>query len=115
MVYSGLQAVEELKKLGLNGTLVSMHTIKPLDKELVISIAGRMPVFTLEEHSIIGGLGSAVAECLMDAGVKPAVFRRFAIPDNFQKTVGTHDFLRKVTHLDVPTLVAEISASLKRA
>ena len=99
MVWTGLQALELLKKQGLNGTLVSMHTIKPLDSELVLHLAGQMPLVSLEEHTLIGGLGSAIAELLADSQA-PQKLLRIGLPDAFQKKVGTHDYLRKVNGLD---------------
>ncbi|MBM3229850.1 hypothetical protein FJZ26_05440 [Candidatus Parvarchaeota archaeon] len=113
MVYTGLKALEALHEKGLGGKLISMHTIKPLDASLVQSLGEKMPVFTLEEHSIMGGLGSAVAECLADANIKPAAFRRFALADSFQKKVGTHEYLRKLNGLDVPTISDQIQKLVK--
>ncbi|PIT83933.1 1-deoxy-D-xylulose-5-phosphate synthase [Candidatus Micrarchaeota archaeon CG10_big_fil_rev_8_21_14_0_10_45_29] len=106
MVHTALQAAAILFKEGKKGKVISMHTIKPLDSALVLSLAKKMPLFTLEEHSIIGGLGSAVAETLADAGVCPPVFERFALPDAFQKAVGKHEFLRMKNGL-TPEAVAK--------
>ena len=62
-----LEAAELLAADGIEATVVNMHTIKPLDKELVVKVAKATgKVVTVEEHSTIGGLGSAVAECLCD-------------------------------------------------
>jgi len=100
MAFTALECLGRLEKRGLPGKLISMHTIKPLDCGLVESLAGKMPIITLEEHSIIGGLGSAVAECLSDSGAIGARLKRIALPDTFQKQVGTHAYLRKKNGLD---------------
>ena len=72
-----------------------------------------MRIFTLEEHSIIGGFGTAVAECLADSDIKPDAFDRIALPDGFQKKVGGHEFLRKQAGLDVDSIVGRIAKRLK--
>lgn len=65
MVEAALSAYEILKKKGYEPTVVDMHTIKPIDEELLVSLAQTHELFvTCEEHSVIGGLGSAVAEVL---------------------------------------------------
>ena len=67
MLYRGCEVVKELEKKGIKTRLVSMHTIKPVDTELIHDSAQKTKaIFTLEEHSLIGGLGSAVAEVLAE-------------------------------------------------
>ncbi|OIO22702.1 hypothetical protein COT30_03440 [Candidatus Micrarchaeota archaeon CG08_land_8_20_14_0_20_49_17] len=114
LVSTGLQVAESLRAKGIKGKLVSMHTIKPLDGKLVTELGAKMPIITLEEHSIIGGLGSAVAECLMDSGVSPPAFRRLALPDSFQKKIGTQEFLRKANGIDAQSVEKEILRLLKQ-
>lgn len=110
MVWTAVEAAKKLGALGKNGRVISMHTIKPIDGRLVLKLGKAMPIFTLEEHSVVGGLGSAVAECLADASVAPVCFERIALPDAFQQKVGTHDYLRGVNGL-VPDKVASRIAS----
>ncbi len=65
MVQESLKAIVELQKQGINPTLINIHTIKPLDEEMILKYAQNAKyVVTLEEHNVIGGLGSAVSECL---------------------------------------------------
>jgi len=65
MVQESLKAIEKLNEKGINPTLINIHTIKPLDEELIIKYAKKSDVvITLEEHNVLGGLGGAVAECL---------------------------------------------------
>ncbi len=68
MVEACLGAAEILKAQGIEATVVNMHTIKPLDEEIVRELAGKMPLITVEEHSIIGGLGDAVAAVVAEHG-----------------------------------------------
>lgn len=82
MLDEALKAVEELEKQGVSAELLHIHTIKPIDKEAIIASAAKTKnVITVEEHSIIGGLGSAVAEVLSES--QPAKLRRIGTNDRF--------------------------------
>ncbi len=84
-----------LKKAGRKPYLISVHTIKPLDKKLITELINKgIEIHTLEEHSIIGGLGSAVAEIIAESG-KGIKFKRIGIPDEFCHIVGSQKFLRE--------------------
>lgn len=80
MVESCMNAAELLKAQGINVTVVNMHTIKPLDEDIVRRLAAQMPLFTVEEHSIIGGLGDAVASVVAEHGGK---LHKIGVPDCF--------------------------------
>jgi len=85
---------------GLNPMIVSMHTVKPIDREIIHYLLDkRLPIFTLEEHNIIGGLGSAVAEVIAESG-KQAGFKRIGINDQYSHYVGNQDFQRNKFGLD---------------
>ena len=85
-----------LGKKGIAARLISMHTIKPLDTAAIKKAAKETrAIFTLEEHNIMGGLGSAVAETFAEAGFG-GVFQRFGVPDVFTGVAGSNDFLRKL-------------------
>lgn len=82
MVKEALRASETLAAEGIGAAVVDAHTIKPFDSELVLAMAERCGrILSVEEHSVIGGLGSAAAETL--AGNSPAKFRRMGIQDRF--------------------------------
>ena len=86
--------VDEFKKNGKNVTLISMHTIKPFDTEAVLNIINKnIPIVTLEEHNIIGGLGSAAAEVIAESS-NTVPFKRIAIQDQYYHLVGNQEFLR---------------------
>ena len=94
MVGESLQAAEKLAADGINARVINIHTIKPLDEELIIKAAqetGR--IVTVEEHSIVGGLGSAVCECL--AGVCPVKVDRIGIRDTFGESGPAVELLAK--------------------
>jgi transketolase len=94
-----------LEKSGIQVEVIHMHTLKPLDKEIIIDRARtRVAIITLEEHSIIGGLGSAVAEVLADNGLV-VPFRRLGLRDKYLSVIGKQDFLRKQAGLSEEDLV----------
>ena len=96
MLYSAKIASDILEKKGIKTALVSMHTVKPLDAELIKDCAQNYKaIFTLEEHNIIGGLGSAVAEVLAESKYG-GIFKRIGIPDKYTfPTTGGPDYLRE--------------------
>lgn len=82
MVAMALDARELLRAEGIDAAVINIHTIKPLDEELVVSYAEKTgAVVTAEEHNIIGGLGSAVCECLSEQ--HPVPVKRVGINDSF--------------------------------
>lgn len=85
-VYPAVKAAAKLKEQGIHATVVSMHTIKPLDTELISSLADKCKaIITVEEHSVNGGLGEACASYLLQRGYnKP--FRIIGIPDEYTVT-----------------------------
>lgn len=86
---------EILKGKGLNPELISMHTIKPLDREIITKAARRCKiVVTVEEHSVIGGLGSCVANVIAEENLN-VVLKKFAIPDRYAETAGDNIYLRR--------------------
>ncbi|MBP3915690.1 transketolase family protein [Clostridium sp.] len=91
MVSKALEAAEELSKENIEATVVNISTIKPLDADLIVSLAKKIGrVVTAEEHSIIGGLGSSVAELLSEEN--PTRLKRVGIKDVFGQS-GTPDDL----------------------
>ncbi len=82
MVFEALQAASDLEKEGISTRVINMSTIKPIDKEIIIQAAQETrAIVTCEEHSIIGGLGSAVAEVLVENC--PVPMKRIGAPDKF--------------------------------
>lgn len=94
MIGPALQASDILKNTGISATVINMHTLKPLDVSLVKQcMATHKGIFTVEEHSIIGGLGSAVSEVLAESSYG-GVFRRIGIPEVLDSSIiGTADYL----------------------
>lgn len=93
-VNSALEAAELLEKDGISAHVVNIHTLKPLDEELVVEAAKKTgKVVTVEEHSIIGGLGSAVCECLSEK--HPVSVYRIGIRDVFGESGPAVELLKK--------------------
>ncbi|MDE6261548.1 MAG: transketolase [Oscillospiraceae bacterium] len=88
-----VQARKLLEGRGCSVSLYSVPCVQPLDEEAVLACAGgHRAVFTMEEHGITGGLGSAVAELLMEHGKYPPVFHRYGVPDSFAMLAGSRDY-----------------------
>lgn len=95
MVYESLEAAKILQEEGISVSVLNMHTIKPLDtKALDILISKGKTIFTIEEHSITGGLGSAVAEYISSIPNSPVV-NRIGLPDEFVITAEYRYILEK--------------------
>lgn len=107
------EVVSLLKEKGLQVRLISMHTIKPLDTQIILESARKTSaIFTLEEHSIIGGLGSAVAEVLAENRVN-VIFKRIGVPDRFTKVMGSQEYMRRANGLSLQQITETILKSLK--
>jgi len=115
MLGIGLEVSKKLKNRGISVRLISMHTIKPFDSEIIIdSVKKTKAIFSLEEHSIIGGLGSAVSEVLAENKISTR-FKRLGVPDRFTKEIGDQEYMRKVNGLSIDSIVEVILKSLNYA
>ena len=114
MVEAALEAKEELAKEGINARVINIHTIKPIDEELIIKAAKETGVIvTAEEHSIIGGLGSAVAEVVSEKCPVPVL--RVGVKDTFGESGKPNELLEKygLTSNNIVNKVKEV-ISLKK-
>ncbi len=103
------KAVDALRQEGINCRLVSLHTIKPIDRDAIVKAAketGR--IITIEEHNLSGGLGSAVAEVLADEGCLNVRMKRMAFPDIYVHDVGSQQYLREINGLGLEDMKREI-------
>jgi transketolase len=112
MLQTAVETADSLSHRGLQARVLSMHSLKPFDVNAVLAAARETSaIFTLEEHSIIGGLGSAVAETLAESAEHEVAFRRFALPSAFACKSGTQEYLRAQSGLDVGSLSSAIYAA----
>lgn len=106
MVVKALKAAEKLKEEGISARVVNIHTIKPLDEELIISSAKKTSkVVTVEEATILGGLGSAVCEVLAEN--YPVPVKRIGVEDKFGKS-GKPDLLLEEYGLTTERIIEEV-------
>lgn len=107
MVYNAAKAADELKQKGINARVISAGSLKPFDEAAVIAAAKETgKILTIEEHSLIGGLGSTVAEVLAESGLSPK-FKRLGIPSEFPSRVGDQEWFISHYKLDVQSIVSE--------
>ena len=96
-----MMAKDLLRNKNIEARVLNFHSIKPLDSlEILKSVGETKGIITIEEHSIIGGLGSAVAEICMDNSSFPGFFQRLGLNDEFSYVVGDQKHLRKVYGMD---------------
>ncbi len=104
-----MDAAEKLDQNHISAMVVSMHTVKPLDADLLNSVFSNFNmVCTIEEHSAIGGFGSAVAEWVVDNGISVKNMIRFAIPDDFLHRSGNQNNARKMAGLTCDNIFAAV-------
>ena len=114
ILYNAVQAAEQLAHQGVQTRLLSMHTIKPLDVGAVLAAAWETrAIMTIEEHSVIGGLGGAVAEVLAESRDSHIAFKRIGIKDLFCSQVGSQKYLRKAYSLSVDDIVEQALQLIK--
>ncbi len=103
-----VEAAEELAKKGIQAQVVSFHTVKPLDLEFLKNAFAKFSVVaTIEEHSVLGGLGGSIAEWLTDQVPQKARLLKFGTADSFFHETGNQDFARKQLGLTAQNIAAK--------
>jgi transketolase len=111
MLGTAVAVAERLAERSVAARVLSMHTLKPLDEEAVRAAARDTgAIATLEQHSIIGGLGSAVAEVLAEPPGERVRFRRIGVPSAFSERVGSQKWLEQQHGLDEAGVLAQVEA-----
>jgi len=106
---TALEAAERLAGEGIECRVISLHTLKPLDREAILAACRETGgIVTIVEHTIEGGLGGAVAEVCLDAGVFPKTFHRIGLRAGFSSMVGDQDFLRSQYGMDAQAIIAAV-------
>lgn len=113
-----LDEVEKAAKILSNNKvdteIINLHTVKPLDKKIIIdSIKTRKALFSVEEHNIIGGLGSAVAEIISENNEKKIIFKRFGVNDVYLPVIGRQDYLRARHGISAEKIANDITQMLQ--
>ncbi len=112
LVYEALQAVKVLEGEGINANVINLHTIKPIDRNAIIAAAKKTgAIVTAEEHQIMGGMGSAVAEVIVEEFPVPMEF--VGVRDSFGQS-GTPEELLKFYKVDRDTIVVAVQDVVRR-
>ncbi|MGR3303830.1 MAG: 1-deoxy-D-xylulose-5-phosphate synthase [Candidatus Scalindua sp.] len=100
MVYPSMECADMLAEKGINVTVVNARFAKPLDEDLIMKVAGKHQILlTVEDHTEIGGFGSAILELLVEKGINTQNVHKMGIPDRFIEQ-GPRDIILKTLNLD---------------
>lgn len=114
IVHDALQAVMELEEENISVRLINIHTIKPIDKEIILQAARETrAVLTVEEHNIEGGFGSSVADVILEGNGAPIKFKRLGVNDTFCSYYGTHQELKSRYGLAREDIIREVKCLLE--
>ncbi|RKF06514.1 transketolase [Oceaniradius stylonematis] len=108
-----IAAADELAQKGVQARVLSVSSLKPFDADAVLSAARDTGgIVTVEEHTVLGGLGGTVAETLLEGGVHPGFFRRIGLTDEYPTVVGDQAYLRTVYGMDAAAIAATVRSAL---
>ena len=109
-----MQAAQKLSEVGISAEVVSMHSVKPLDEDYLLSAQSRFKLIaSIEEHGLIGGLGGAIAEW-RSQGNHAIKHVMLGTPDEFMHEVGTQDYARRKYGLTNEAIVARVHKELNQ-
>jgi transketolase len=112
MLATTVRVADSLEREGVGCRLLSMHTVRPLDREAVLAAATETRlVITVEEHSVVGGLGGAVAEVMAEMDGARAPLKRIALPSSFVARAGGRDYLAQEYGLSETAILATVNAA----
>nr|WP_315024634.1 transketolase C-terminal domain-containing protein [uncultured Aminipila sp.] len=115
MLKETVRVCEILESMGVKAAHYSMHTVKPLDNETILQCADKYKgIYTIEEHSAIGGLGGAVSELLAQSDYANLIFKIFGFPDMFAPVTGSREYLLELYKMDPESIAKRILESLKQ-
>lgn len=113
MLQTAVKTAEILTHQNISVRLISMPTVKPLDYQAIDDSLKTKLIITIEEHSLVGGLGSAVSEILAENENK-VKFKRFSLPDRFIRDVGSQEYLREKYGLTEKNIAAQAIGLLNK-
>lgn len=109
-----VKAADILAAKGISAAVHAVATVKPLDPALIATVGAAKAVVVVEEHTVIGGLGGAIAEACMSAGAAPARFLRIGLDDIYPTVVGDQRYLRQTYGMDAGAIVNRTEKLLDR-
>lgn len=108
-----LKAAATLSAAGIEARILSVHTLKPLDGAPIARAATETgALVTVEEHSVVGGLGGAVAEICLKAGAMPRGYRAVGLADCYPTIVGDQDYLRAAYAMDADAIATAVKSAM---
>ena len=110
MVNNALKAADTLAEKGISATVVDVHTIKPIDKEAIQNNCGKKLMVSVEEHNVVGGLGTAIADVLSEQSHTP-VLMKIGVQDHFMP-VGDYNYLVEQAGLTPEQIALSIESKL---
>lgn len=111
MTLECLEAVEEVSSLGIAVRLINMHTLKPIDREIIVKAAVETKaILTVEDHTLYGGLGSSVADVILEEKAVPVEFKKMGLEDTFPSGYGSFQDMKEMNGLSKKDIVREIKA-----
>lgn len=110
MVSNALKAAEILLEKGITATVVDVHTIKPIDKDTILKNCGKKLLISVEEHNVVGGLGTAIADVLSEQR-NSAPLLKLGVQDHFMP-VGDYNYLVEQADLTPEQIAASIENKL---
>jgi transketolase len=115
MTARALDAANQLAERGIDAGVLHVHTVKPLDVDAIVRAAERATLLvTVEEHSLVNGLGSAVADAVADRNLHKRLLR-LGLPDAFSSLYGSQDDVLRAAGLLAPQLAESIASAAERA
>ena len=115
MLKNALKVAELLELKNLTARVISIHTIKPIDMEIILKAAAETPaLFTIEEHVLTNGLGNSVAALLIENIKKKIFFKRIGLPDKFFKEIGSQKYFQRRTGLSEEQILKTICKFVKK-
>src|SRR3989344_8775787 len=113
IVSNALEAAKIISKSNISTAVISMHTLKPIDKQLIKRLSKKFSIIvSVEEHSTIGGLGSSISELIAENKYQVKLIR-IGIPDRFLFEIGSQNFLREIVWLSPKQIAKKILSEIK--
>lgn len=114
ILYDVLRAADELKKTKISITVINIHTIKPIDKEIILKAArDTHAIITVEEHTIFGGLGSSIAEVLLENNKSAIKFKRLGLNGVFPSGYGSYEEMKEKNKMSKKDIIKAVKNLLK--
>jgi len=111
IIHDVLEVTRKLKEKGIQARVINMPSIKPIDKDIIVKAAQETgKIISVEEHSIIGGLGSAVGEVLLEKGCGNIIFKTIGVEDVFCKGYGSHSYVKNKNGLSMEKMLDTANA-----